>query len=231
MLELLFNDRSEQQVGSVKLSELGKKITSTSWKLFSESLKAELKTAGLWNKQREAARTRLTVVGFIFLGLTLLSLPILLFVFFDQSGLWPLALMVALALISFAWIGAGSSITVWSAAGEALAEEWEPFYRYLKEVVRGKAAPSQPDEFERYLPYAAAYGQLHQWAKSFEKKGWSETPAYFRPLSASGESNSNMAAFVAMTAVTSSSGGSASGAGAAAGAAGGAAGGGASGAG
>ena len=230
LLELLFSDSSGRVIDGVKLSKLGKVITSSRWKLFSESLKAELKTAGLWSKQREAARTRLNVVGFIFLGLTILSLPLILFFFFEQSGLWALALMVALGLISIAWIGAGSSISIWSGDGDALAEEWEAFYRYLREVAQGKAAPGQPDEFERYLPYAAAYGLLHQWAKRFEKKGWSETPAYFRTLSASGESNTSMAAFVAMTAVTSSSGGSAAGAGAAAGAAG-AAGGGASGAG
>jgi len=227
-LDLLFSDESGQQVESVKLSKMGKVITSSRWKLFSETLKAELKTDGLWSKEREQARRKFSIIGLVFLGLTILSLPLILLVF-NQSGLWALALMVALALISIAWFAAGSSISVWSNSGEALAEEWEPFYRYLKEVARGKAAPGQPDEFERYLPYAAAYGELHQWAKGFEKKGWSETPAYFRALTTSGESN--MAAFVAMTAVTSTSGGSAAGAGAAAGAAGGAAGGGASGAG
>jgi len=227
-VDLLFSDGSGRQVDTVKMSKMDKVITSSRWKLFSETLKAELKTDGLWSKDREQARRKLSYVGLVFLGLTLLSLPLILLVF-NQSGLWALALMVALALISIAWIIAGSSISVWSSAGEALAEEWEPFYRYLKEVARGKAAPGQPDEFERYLPYAAAYGLLHQWAKGFEKKGWSETPAYFQTLSTSGQSN--MAAFVAMTAVTSSSGGSAAGAGAAAGAAGGAAGGGASGAG
>ncbi|MBK8434354.1 MAG: hypothetical protein IPL28_25055 [Chloroflexi bacterium] len=83
--------------------------------------------------------------------------------------------------------------------------------------------------FEKYLPYAATFGLLDQWAKQFEKEGWTEMPAYFRVLPTT-TSDQAMGVFVAMSATANSSGGSAAGAGAGAAGAG-AAGGGASGAG
>ena len=107
-----------------------------------------------------------------------------------------------------------------------MANEWQSFYQHLKDVTRSKAAVGETNMFNRFLPYAATYGLLHQWAKFFEKEGWTELPPYFHALNRADDGG--MAAFVAMTAASSSSGGSAAGAGAAGA---GAAGGGASGAG
>ncbi len=115
-----------------------------------------------------------------------------------------------------------------SDAGMETAVAWKQFSRYLKDVSKGKRTVTSPTMFEKYLPYAAAFGLLQQWTKHFEKEGWTETPAYFRVLPTT-TGNQAMVAFVAMSAATNSSGGSAAAGAGAAGA--GAAGGGASGAG
>jgi uncharacterized membrane protein len=112
-----------------------------------------------------------------------------------------------------------------SDVGAETAVSWKAFNSYLKAVSKGKRAVDSPTMFEKYLPYAAAFGLLHQWAKHFEKEGWTETPEYFHVLPST-TGNQAMLAFVAMSAATHSSGGSASGSAGA-----GAAGGGASGAG
>ena len=113
--------------------------------------------------------------------------------------------------------------------GAETAVSWSKYNNYLKEVSKGKQAIDSPTMFDKHLPYVAAFGLLHQWAKQFEKEEWTEMPGYFHVLPTT-TGNQAMVAFVAMTAATSSSGGSAAGAGAGAAGAG-AAGGGASGAG
>jgi uncharacterized membrane protein len=122
----------------------------------------------------------------------------------------------------------GGSLTPLSDVGTETAVTWKEFSNYLKAVSKGKQAVDSPTMFEKYLPYAAAFGLLHPWAKHFEKDGWTETPAYFHVLPTT-TGNQAMVAFVAMSAATNSSGGSAAAGAGAAGA--GAAGGGASGAG
>jgi uncharacterized membrane protein len=118
----------------------------------------------------------------------------------------------------------GQTLAPLSDAGARLAAEWKGFHEYLKNVTRAKAAVTRPDAFALYLPYAAAFGLLLQWARYFGKEDDTELPAYFQALPHTGASS--MAAFVAMTSATTSSGGSGAGAAGA-----GAAGGGASGAG
>src|SRR5690606_17326417 len=103
--------------------------------------------------------------------------------------------------------------------GADVAASWEAFAKYLKEVARGKASTTRPDMFSRYLPYAAAFGLLYNWARHFERKGDTLAPAWFHAAAADG--SGSMAAFVAMSSSASSSGGSAGGSGAAGGAAGG----------
>jgi hypothetical protein len=79
---------------------------------------------------------------------------------------------------------------------------------------------TRPDIFTLYLPYAAGFGLLQNWARHFQREGVTAAPAWFHAAAAAGEDGS-MAAFVAMSGSASSSGGSAAGAGAAGGAAGG----------
>jgi len=228
LMTLLLEDKSGFERESVKVSSLNNLISSRRWKRFEKSMKAELTAANLLCEERKKARERTMALSLVPMLLILVVVAILV-IFSASFGLWPLVLAGALLLVTIMWLIGGSSISVLSEQGAQTAAEWESFYRYLKKVCNGKAAPANEDEFENYLPFATAYGLLHAWAKRFEKRGWTETPAYFRPLQSA--SQTPMVAFIAMTAATSSSGGSASTAGAGGAGAGGAAGGGASGAG
>jgi hypothetical protein len=84
--------------------------------------------------------------------------------------------------------------------------------QYLKDVTRKKATVGETNRFNRFFPYAASYGFLHQWAKFFQKEGQTELSPYFQTLDRADDGG--MAAFVTMTATSSSSGGSAAGGGA-----------------
>jgi uncharacterized membrane protein len=228
LLDLLFEDNKGNRLDSIRLSQLSSNVTISRWKTFSESLKAELKSADLWSKEREVTRKKFFIIGIVCLILMVVGVPLIV-ILVDQTAVWSLVLLLALALVSIAWIIVGSIIPVWSETGAAMAADWEPFYRYIRQVGRGKVARGQMNEFEQYLPYAAAYGQLDPWVKRFKKEGWTAPPTYFHALKGAG--TDSMALFVVMAHSVGSSGSSAAVAGGAGAAGGGAAGGGASGAG
>ena len=213
---------------SIKLSDMGKKISGSAWKKYKEPLADGIKQAGFLSKARQKSRKNFFILGGLLLALGLVGIMAMALLI-SALGLGPLAVMVAVALLGLVGIILGSALSPLSDAGSETAVTWKQFNNYLKDVSKGKQAVDSPTMFEKYLPYAASFGLLHQWAKHFEKEGWTETPEYFHVLPTT-TGNAGMVAFVAMSAATHSSGGSAAGAGAGAAGAG-AAGGGASGAG
>ena len=225
-LEMLFEDKNGRST-SIKLSDMGKKISGSAWKKYKEPLEAEMKQAGFLSQSRKKTRTTLFVLGGLLLALGLTGVVVIA-ILNDVIGLGPMAVAPAVAMLGFVGIGFGSSLAPLSDMGAETAVTWKQFNNYLKDVSKGKQAVDSPTMFEKYLPYAASFGLLQQWAKHFEKEGWTETPAYFHVLPTT-TGNQAMVAFVAMSAATNSSGGSAAAGAGAAGA--GAAGGGASGAG
>lgn len=226
-LEMLFTDKNGR-VSSLKLSDMGTKISGSAWKKYQEPLQHEIKQAGFLNADRQTIRTTLMVWGgvlivmgaILFIGAAVLS---------DSFGLGTLAVGVAVMLLGIFGVVLGGSLLPLSDVGAETAVAWKQFQNYLNEVSKGKQPIDRPAMFAKYLPYAATFGLLHQWAKQFEKEGWTEMPAYFRVLPTT-TNDQAMGVFVALSATANSSGGSAAGAGAGAAGAG-AAGGGASGAG
>lgn len=225
LLRLLFETKGLRHK-SVKLSKLSSAVTGSQWKKFTEPLEMEIKAAGYIDAERKRRRTWVMASSFIFLILGVLIM-IMTAIFENLFGMWPMTIAASFFLVFVLLLSMGSNMTILTDEAKIMAEEWQSFYRHLKDVTRRKAAVGETNMFNRFLPYAATYGLLHQWAKFFEKEGWTQMPPYFHALNRADDGG--MSAFVAMTAASSSSGGSAAGAGAAGAA--GAAGGGASGAG
>ena len=224
LLDLLFDTKRGRET-AVKMSKLSNMVNGKQWKKFTDPLEAEIKAAGYIDQARKTRRQWIVVSSFIFLLLCVAAFIALPAFLINLYGGWPALIAFSFLILFIIWISVGSSLTVLTDEAKAMADEWQSFYNYMKDVTRKKAAVGGTNMFNRFLPYAASYGLLHQWAKFFQKEGWTELPPYFHAVSRTG--NDQMAAFVAMAGTSSSSGGSAAGAGAA----GGAAGGGASGAG
>jgi hypothetical protein len=227
LLDLIFEGKPDA-TARVELSELGRRITSRRWKSFEKAVEGEMQRAGYLSEAKKQVRKRLLVagIGAMVVGFALI-VPLVLYA--PRWGLWPLALLGAFFLLALLAMGLGMAVRPLSSTGAAAAGAWQGFADYLKDVARGNAQPTQPDDFERYLPYAAAFGLLERWARHFADRGWTDLPPWFHALTATG--TDGMGAFVALAAVASSSGGSAAGAAGAGAAGAGAAGGGAAGAG
>jgi hypothetical protein len=224
LLDLLFETKNGWET-AVKLSKLSGMVSGKQWKKFTDPLSAEIEAAGYISQARKTRRQWTISIGAFFMILSLLALIAVPTLLMDRFGSWPLTIAASLFILFIIWIAVGSGLTVLTDEAKLLADEWQEFFKYIKDVTRKKAAVSDTNMFYRFLPYAASYGLLHDWAKFFQKEGWTEVPPYFHAVNRSG--GDSMAAFVAMSSTSTTSGGSAAGAGGA----GGAAGGGASGAG
>ncbi len=106
-----------------------------------------------------------------------------------------------------------------SEEGLRQAVAWKSFSNYLRNVTRGREIVPSPDVFERYLPYAAAFGMATEWTKYFQKMSDMSVPGWFKGLQSSVEDGSFAAILAAVSAADSSD--AAAGGGGAAGASGG----------
>lgn len=226
LLDILFNDKTGPRE-VIAMSELGRVITSSRWKGYSEALLDEMRAADLLSPKREAFGVRLIAVGVTLMFLFLIVLALIFLVFFQMTGPYPVLVAFSLLALGLIWAVAGGTMSQLSDRGAQWAAQWEPYYRYLQQAARGKVEIAEPDKFERDLPFAAAYGLAEPLAKRYRQAGVRAAPAYFHSLQAA--DGAEMAAMIAVISAASSSGGAAGAAAGAAGAA--AAGGGASGAG
>ena len=157
---MLFTEKNGRST-SIKLSDMGKKITGSAWKLYKEPLQEELKQGGYLSKSRQKLRTQFFVLsGFLFvIGLIGAVLAFLSGAF----GFGPVVIMGVLVVLAVAALIFGTALSPLSDAGMETAVAWRQFSGYLKDVSKGKRTVTSPTMFEKYLPYAAAFGLLQQW--------------------------------------------------------------------
>lgn len=219
LLDLLFAEKKKEgRSQSIRFSEVSGRVTGKRWEAFTKSVQEELKALGYYSPERKRQRNLVMSIGVIPALLSILFI-VLAVAQQERFGDWPLSMLVALMAAGIIWLLVGNSLRPLTDEGLRISADWQGFFKYLKEITKGKAAIPSTQIFNQYLPYAATYGLLDKWAKWFEKNGEYELPSYFRALSAA--PGDSMAAFVAMTSVSNSAGGSAAGGGGGGGAAGG----------
>lgn len=98
LLDLLFTDKSGVPHDTVNSTEMGKLVTSSRWKKYTDSVTDELHQGGFLDKAAEGGRTRLIIWGVV-----LMILSGLLFLGFMLAnslfGFWPLLLVGAVLAV------------------------------------------------------------------------------------------------------------------------------------
>ncbi len=206
LVDLLFADKNGAK-DEVKLSEAGRRLQS---KLspFGKAVEAELTAQGLIDPARRSYANRFYVVCVVLLALAFVTGIGGAFLV-NALGGWIFLLPVGLFTLSMVALAMGASYPPFSERGEDAAARWRGFQQHIKTVAKGREPSWDTRQFDRYFPYAAAFGLAEGWAKAYEKAGATEIPAWFRNVAAG--SDGNIGAFVAMTAAIHSSGASASG--------------------
>jgi len=113
----------------------------------------------------------------------------------------PLAVLVPIAaiLVAIGLIAVSPAMPKRTARGATAVAKWRAFRRYLRDVNRYTQVDAAKEQFERYLPYAIAFGLERAWVKAFEAVN---TPApiwyypygygpYFRGSSGGGSGRSD----------------------------------------
>lgn len=180
---------------------------------FSNALDQEMVAAGLRDQNRQKARRRFltwTGLGFL-LGVVVLLAGVLIMIALQAADL---------ALVRFGGVLIGAAAG-WSAAclvglivaaqastlsdeGARQAVAWKSFAAFLKNITRGREPGTSPDLFERYLPYAAAFGLATEWAKYFQNMSQVSVPDWFQSLQPGMEDGSFIAIIAAISAADSS---------------------------
>jgi hypothetical protein len=225
--------KNGQPIERVRLDQytqlVGRRISE-----FSKAVKVEIGLLGLISPVRKKRQMKLLITGacliltgFVFgiiLALVVVGHPDALTLSQDLLSSALLGGCIAAFVGGLVYMIFAAFYSPLSSQGRWIGGQWKVFSKYLKDITTLREEPVRPNTFTQYLPFAAGFGLGTQWAKSFQKRGYSDVPDWFHALNAQDAS----ASFGAFTTFMSSSDSSAASSG---GGGGGASGGGGSGAG
>jgi uncharacterized membrane protein YgcG len=109
------------------------------------------------------------VVGFFGLVLLFEDVPLIILLFGVLLGLCVAGIVLSRAMARK------------TTEGATAAARWLGFKRYLQEIERYTDLPNAREQFERYLPYAIAFGLERQWVDTFSRLGNTPAPAWYYP--------------------------------------------------
>jgi hypothetical protein len=199
--------------------------TQRVWYKVGQEIQLDLIERGLIDPAGIRARTRWGVTA----ALALMAGPPSVFagLLLNRSGTSGLVTAAGAALIC---IGIAALVTVtrisrWTDAGASVAARWRAYFRHLRDAAHGQALSALPDDAERWLPYAAAFGIAAQLVRRRKKEGISlDIPDWFALFQTETDSSDAFVAFLGTPGVDGSGGAGAAAAGGAAGGGGGASG-------
>jgi uncharacterized membrane protein YgcG len=66
--------------------------------------------------------------------------------------------------------------------GAEEAAKWKAFQKYLSNIQKYKDVKEATDQFEKYLPYAIAFGLERRWINAFAAEPTVPPPIWYRPI-------------------------------------------------
>jgi uncharacterized membrane protein len=203
---------------TVDMSALSTRIISNP-KPFDEPLEQEMISRGWLDLDRKRQRRNLGVTGFLLLlgslGMFLIGMlgtGAELVSDVNQTAFWAAVVGIAAGafVLSIGLMIYATTFSPLTPEGEAEAARWQAFEKYLKQASKGQQPYLSAEAFERYLPWAAAFGLGSAWAKHFQQVGGAPLPLWFRAMS---DSSGDFSAMVAVMAASDSAAASMSGGG------------------
>ncbi len=175
LLEEMFNSRSE-----VELEDLRNKFYKAIPRLQRELYKEVVKE-GLFPASPQAVRQRWLLLGIA--GLVL-SVGV---GFCALAGLADrinavFCPFVSLGIVSIALMITSGAMPTKTRKGAEEAAKWEAFRTYLREAERFVDLREVADQFDRYLPYAIAFGLERTWVNKFSRLETTPIPSWYFPV-------------------------------------------------
>ncbi|HYI14886.1 MAG TPA: DUF2207 domain-containing protein [Thermomicrobiales bacterium] len=162
LLDAIFGNKT---TGEVQLSDIKERFATRQAQV-KEALYDELVSHGYFNRNPQTVRRTYRGLG---LGLLALSIFGGFFLFGLIGTFAPLVIvpLVAGAILGVILIGVGGAMPRKTQAGAEAAAKWLAFQRYLDEIERYDNVEDAKAIFNRYLPYAVAFGLERSWVNKF----------------------------------------------------------------
>jgi hypothetical protein len=152
------------KLGDAK-ERFGRKVESIRNKMYEE-----LVTRGYFPVSPESTRSRYRGIARTGLIIGAILLAVVGGRLIGISG-WIILPFAALALILLALYQVARFMPRKTLAGAESAAKWRAFKQYLADLDENRATEGSNELFEKYLPYAVAFGLEHSWVSTFAEAG------------------------------------------------------------
>jgi len=139
----------------------------TSLPLIKNALYREVAEFGYFDHPPNKVRSIYTVKAFI-IGIVA-ALPAVIAYFLGLDSFVVITLSIAAAIAFFAFLIVASIMPRKSKKGAILAAKGKAFRNYLEHLERYSSVEQAKSLFEKYLPYATAFGLSKEWVKKFAR--------------------------------------------------------------
>ena len=163
----------------MRMSDLKNKFY-TALPTLRKELYDEVVEAGYFRSHPQKTRQRYLILGIV-LGIMILAVGVVATALLVEwvGTIWCpsvglLFTAVALAVVS-------SVMPAKTRKGAEAKARWEAFKRYLKEIESYTDLETASELFERYLPYAIAFGLEHKWVSKFARVETTPIPGWYYP--------------------------------------------------
>ena len=145
-----------------------------------DGLYDELLKEGLFTDKPSSTRSRYTGIG---TAIVLVAGAIGFFGFEPALSVTGALLCVPVA---FAFVGImvvlfGNVMPAKTQKGSLESAKWKAFRKYLQNLEKYNDVESVPEQFDRYLPYAVAFGMERTWIRRFTKSATVPMPTWYFP--------------------------------------------------
>ncbi|KPV50992.1 hypothetical protein SE17_23760, partial [Kouleothrix aurantiaca] len=174
LFEKVFGSSRDQRTLDSLRNEFYTTIPTLKKEMYEEVVKQ-----GYFDENPNSVRNRYTLFAVLFLVIAVLAGC------FGTSlvALYtPLAPLLGFVLIALAvgFLILSRAMPRKSAQGATAAAKWQAFRRYLERVDKYTNVAEAKDQFERYLPYAVAFGLERSWVQRFEQVN-TPAPSWYYP--------------------------------------------------
>ncbi len=135
---------------------------------------------GFFRSSPESVRQKFAAAGAGLLILTV-GAGIAASVLLAQTASAVICPFVAVGIVAVALIIAGQAMPVKTRLGAEHAARWRAFRRYLQEIERHSKLEEATDRFDRFLPYAVAFGLERSWINKFAAVPATPIPHWYYP--------------------------------------------------
>lgn len=140
----------------------------------------ELVSEALFDTSPSTTRALWSGIGVAIIALAVI-LGFVLFPLTDRYGMLLVLPPIAVGFVAVAALIIGPAMPAKTRKGAEEAAKWKAFYEYLRNMEKYATVEEAAEQFERYLPYAVAFGLDKSWINRFTQVQYIPVPYWYYP--------------------------------------------------